>query len=268
MLRVKNFKRLTTLISVCALPLLLSHCARNPVPMLTNKSKASIAKVNTSQVDRIVLNGHMHINLNTKLHHPELTFRIPHAHTVYANIHIKHHTLYINNRLNNNMPNHYNLTVGKHVRLLELHGNVSVTAHHLDTKELTIIDASGGRVNLDGQIDAQRIYASQHSRLAVAWVNSPLLVVYANDHAHLKLAGATKEFFVHQTDQALLNAQFLRANTVTISSNGQSIARLMPLNSFQGFAHQDSTIYLYHRPTHQNKHTWARANIFMKSFRP
>jgi hypothetical protein len=269
MLRVKSLKRFATLISICALPLALSHCAhKNTVPFLEDKSQPNIAKVNTTQVTQVVLAGHMHVNLNTQLHHPHLSFRIPKAHAAYTNIRIENHTLYINNTRNSAMPTHYNLTIGKHLHLLSLHGNVSVNARQLNTKQLTIIDASGGRVSLNGQIDAQRIYASQHSHLSIAWVDSPLLVVYANDHAHLNLAGVTKEFYIHLAGNSQLNAQYLRAASVTISSTGISQAKLMPLYSFQGFAHEGSIVYLYHHPKHQNKYTWEAANIFMKSYRP
>jgi lipopolysaccharide export system protein LptC len=149
-----------------------------------------------------------------------------------------------------------------------LRGDVAVSSEHIDTNKLTVIDASSANVNLNGQMDIGRIYANQSSHLSMTWVDSPSLVLYANDHAHVKLAGVAKEFYIHLADNALLDAQYLRANSVTISSNDSSQARLMPLFSFQGFAHQNSTVYLYHQPLHQNKHTWEGANIFMKSYRP
>lgn len=269
MLRLTALKRLTTLLSICTMPFVLAHCAsQKQVPFPAAPTDRGTAVVNTSKVTRVVLSGHMHINLNTRLHRQHLTFKLPLGQSADRDVQIIGHTLYINNTHDSNMPNHFNLTIGKHLNVLSLHGNVSVDAQKLDTKQLTIIDASGGRVNLNGRIDVQRIYASQHSHLNITWVDSPVLVLYGNDHAHVNLAGNTKEFFIHLTGSAELDAQYLRAGAVTISSNAYSQSHLMPLNSFQGFAHQGSTVYLYHHPKHMNSHTWGAGNIFMQSYRP
>lgn len=269
MLRFSTFKRLLTLFGVSALPLLLSHCTHHrPIPVPVDDKKIVVETVDTTHVTSVVLTGHMHVNINTQLNHPHLSFSIPKYDIDQTNIIIKNGTLYINNTNNHVLPTHYQLTLGTHLTSLSLNGDVAVSSQHLDAKKLTVIDASGGHVDLNGQMDIQRIYASQFSHLSVTWVDSPQLVLYANDHAHVKLAGVAKEFYIHLAGNALLDAQYLRASSVTISSNDFSQAHLMPLFSFQGFAHQNSTVYLYHQPLHRNTHTWEMANIFMKTYRP
>ena len=265
---LNTIKHLSTLICITALPAFLSHCAHKPIPEPTADNPLILKTVDTTHVTAVVLTGHMHVNLNTQLNHPHLSFEIPKNDIDNTNINIKNNTLYINNTNDRDLPTTYQLTLGTQLNALSLYGNVSVDAHRLDANQLTIVDASAGKVKLNGQIDIQRIDANKNSQLSIAWVDSPQLVVYANEQAHVNLAGVAKEFYIHLAGNALLNAQYLRANSTTISSNDASQADLMPLFSFQGFAHQNSTIYLYHQPEHQNIHTWDMANIFMKSYRP
>jgi hypothetical protein len=268
MLRLGSTKQIPTLLCLSALPFLLSHCTHHtptPTPM---SNPMTLESVDTTHVTSVVLIGHMHVNLSTQLQHDHLSFTIPKNDIDHTQISIHNGTLFIDNTHNRSMPTHYQLTIGSTLNELSVHGDVSVSSEHLDTQKLHIIDASNGEVNLKGQMDIQRIDATEHSHLSIAWVNSPKLVILADKDAQVTLAGIAKEVYIHLDGNASLDAQYLRSNAITISSYHTSQANLMPLDSFQGFAHDSSTVYLFHKPTFMNQHTFEMGNIFMKTYRP
>ena len=279
MLRSLSLNRILSTLALCIATLLLSHCAFIKSSMnsangdidqyvIHTHPNSAVTHIDTSHITQVIAHGNMHINLRSTQQKSDLSFRLTKHEAMATFLKIHNHTLYIHNRLDHPAPRQFQLTVNKPLRLLSVHGNVSVNVHNLHTKALTVIDASGGKVTLNGMIDLQRLYASQHSNLQVTWVKSPKLVIYADDHAHISLAGIANRMYAHLTGRAHLDAQYLRTGAATVSTIDTSTANIFALNSLQAFAHNQSQINLFHAPTYKNQHTWQQAEVFMRSYRP
>ena len=269
-----SFLSKLSVVGILALPLLLTHCRATNMPTpfpaapdITPKHP-TMTVVKTSHINRISMSGNVRLILSTQPNHQNLIFRIPSDHPSQPYVSTKGHTLTIKNDSDTKHPLVMHLVIGSRLHLLTVDGTASVVSTNLHTKNLTVVDSSSGLVDLRGMLDLRTLYASGGSRFSALWVNSPKLIIHGDDQAHIHLAGTTKALFARTTGSTRLDAQALRANTITINSTDQSQAKLLPIFSFQGFAHDQSILYLYHKPPHMNRHTWDMGNIFMASYRP
>lgn len=125
---------------------------------------------------------------------------------------------------------------------------IVLNSKHFKTNNLTIIAKDGGAINLDGFFNIDGIYQHSHSGINISWVSSDKLLIDSDSDGSIYLAGIANNMVAKLTHAAQLDAQYLRAKKASIFATDRARAEVLPLNTLEAFAIDNSSIYYYKRP--------------------
>jgi hypothetical protein len=143
---------------------------------------------------------------------------------------------------------HVNLYTKKlNLKSLYAKDKVDITLHNIASSQLTVQNATAGKVRIVGEADLRRINFTGNGNLAIYWINSPYLEVNANGQGNILLAGVAKTLDAHLSQRVHLFARQLRAEEGFIQTQNQARTEITITNKLSASAKDASVIY-YARP--------------------
>ena len=159
------------------------------------------------------------------------------------------------------------VTVGiNQLSRLIVHGNSSVTANNLTSKNLNILTDSAGNINLSGLLSLTDIIAFGKGQINLIWVNSSQLNCQIGGNARVKLAGKAQFLEARLGGNSSLDANYLRAQYITVQAHGRARAELHPDESLKAFAYDQSNIYYDKKPPYYTEFTSGSGNVLQSNW--
>lgn len=154
-------------------------------------------------------------------------------------------------KIKNNIPIENNTLIkvfNKKIHKITAADNSSVYAKNFRTKNLVIIANQNGTINLEGNYHIDAIYQSGVGDINIGWVDSKNLFINSNNNGLIRLSGVADKMIVKLTNDARLDAKYLRVNQAEIFTTDKALANVLVLNNLSGYAIDHSNIYYYKNP--------------------
>lgn len=145
---------------------------------------------------------------------------------------------------------------------LSLSNSASVAGECIQSRCLTIFDASCGNLCLRGRIVLNKLVSTESGDIDLEWVDSNSIEIIANHGGHIHLAGRANQLYVQLADSVRLDTQYLRVKSAWVKAGGDAQAEILSSESLNAFA-EDSASVRYHRaPKSSYINTEDMANSF------
>lgn len=195
---------------------------RSLASMPLQQAPATIVHINTGVIKKIVYNGSGTFtarNLNTSS--LELT---------------------VNSGRSINLSGHH---IG--LRKLTVFGATPVTIKGIDSPLLDVDANHAADITLEGTAGLRKLDYSGSGRFKMQWIKSPQVNVRSH-HGRIMLAGIVDSIDAVLSNDAQLDARYLRAKNAYINTADKARADIWAKRSFNGFASGYSNIYYYQKP--------------------
>lgn len=150
---------------------------------------------------------------------------------------------------------------GRDLNQLTLSGSASVAGVSLQSRCLSVLDASCGSLCLRGHIVLNKLISTGSGNIDIEWVDGNAVEVVARG-GHIHLAGRADQLYAKLTRSAVLDTQYLRVMSAWVNVEDASQLDVAPLRSLQAFVHDSSTLGYYGAPKLTNITTQDTANVF------
>ena len=123
-----------------------------------------------------------------------------------------------------------------------------ITAKRFQAPLLTISAAQSSSINLTGEYGVDII--SQHSKgkISIDWINSKNLFIDSDNSGLIYLGGVTDKMIAKLTNNARLEARYLRTKQAEIFTTNQATADILVSDYLGGYAIDNSNIYYHKKP--------------------
>lgn len=151
----------------------------------------------------------------------------------------------------NNTPINTNALIkiyGKKLHKITATDNSSVYAKNFTAPSLVIIAKQNGLINLIGNYRIDAIYQSGKGKINIDWVNSKNLFVSSNNNGLISLGGVADKMIAKLTNDAKLDAKYLRANQAEVFATDSAAADVWSSEILNGYAIDHSNVYYYKIP--------------------
>lgn len=149
------------------------------------------------------------------------------------------------------------------IRTITVRGKASIFSHNIFTKHGEITALNNANISFDGIFDVRKITQQGRGKVAMKWIKSNELRIDANNDGPIYLAGVATHLTAKLTDNAFLDARYLRARHAEIFATNSARAEVMPVKSLDSFADKQSTIYYHKLPHKLNKVTRDSGNVLL-----
>lgn len=155
---------------------------------------------------------------------------------------------------------------------VDIRGQLNI--HHLSVKNSGPVNIVGvnsktlsanlhhtSKVTLAGVIGLQQLTYGGDGEIELFWIDSPQLQINGGHHAKATLAGVAGQVDVNLHDNAVLNARYLRAESVYVKTSNNALAMVRAAFSQNGLARDNSNIYYYRHPFFRADHMMDSGSI-------
>lgn len=150
----------------------------------------------------------------------------------------------------------------KKIRKITATDNSSVYAKNFKTPALTIIAKQNGSINMKGEYYINTIHQNGMGKINISWVNSKNLFISSNNNGLIYLGGIADKMIAKLTNDAKLEAKYLRVGQAEIFTTDRAIADVLVLDYLGGYAIDNSNIYYHKTPKKITVVTKDQGNIF------
>lgn len=135
-------------------------------------------------------------------------------------------------------------------------------AKNLKAPALIITAKQNGSINLEGEYCINAIYQSGVGKINIGWVNSKNLFISSNNNGLIYLGGTADKMIAKLTNNARLDARYLRVKQAEIFATDKAIADALVLDYLGGYAIDNSNIYYHKTPKKITAVSRDHGNIF------
>jgi hypothetical protein len=147
------------------------------------------------------------------------------------------------------------------INFLSVSGSAQVSSRNVRSDGLTIRDAGYGYIHLTGMVDLHKIVNLGNGYVDVSWVNSRNFTLSGFGQSYTRVAGISKNLYARLYGHAGLDATYLRAQNVFVSTQDYANAKVLPIQRLHAFANNQSNIYYYKYPRTKNLSTQEIGNV-------
>lgn len=219
------------------------------------------ATLTTDYIKYIQADGHLIIHIIQNRHAKLDTVTVEsNPDDADIDMHIEGQTLIIKSDNDADQPIVINIQL-KQLRSLEIAGKTYVSSKSLYSLYLTIISHSQGDIVLAGGINLREIVSDDIGNINVRWIDSHKLTVHGNGEGQITLIGRVYQLDARLCHRTYLDARYLRAQNVWISTTDFAQAKVQPVNALRAFALRFSDIYFYREPARLTRASRDSGNV-------
>lgn len=145
---------------------------------------------------------------------------------------------------------------------LNLSNAANVAGECIQSRCLTIFDASCGDLCLRGHIALNKLISTESGDIDLEWVDSNAVEVIANKGAHIHLAGRANHLYAQLADTVHLDTQYLRAKSAWVKAGDAAQVDILSSKSLNAFAEGSATVNYQWTPRSLYINTDDMANSF------
>lgn len=145
---------------------------------------------------------------------------------------------------------------------IHTYNHASITSKQFNNHSEMNIEADNfSSIKLAGNFTINHITQKSIRPINVAWVKSHELSIDGYNSGRVTLSGSANHLYAKLHNNSQLNAEYLRAQNVTIKTNEYATAKVTAINLLSAFAHDNSNIYYYKQPKNITRVSTGAANI-------
>lgn len=140
-------------------------------------------------------------------------------------------------------------------------GTAVVRGDNITSHGLNIVARDQSVIFLRGEMKLSHVQNNTSGSIDLAWVYNSDLLIDGSGSGTIRVAGTADVFTAHLAGSATLDARYLRAHDVYVSTQDYACAKVTPLHSLYAFANDHGAIYYYHKPHLMAGYTRCSGNV-------
>lgn len=136
-----------------------------------------------------------------------------------------------------------------------------ISAENFKTPGLIITAKNSGSVDLQGRYIINEIHQHGHGEIKIYWVDSDNLFIDSDANGAINLAGVANNMTAELSDDALLNARYLRTKNIDLFTTDAVCANVLALDTLKALTNDDSNVFYYKRPQSLRVTTKDSSNV-------